>query len=434
MTTFWILAALLTLLALAFVMPSLLRKQNLEPIGEDAQRKANISLYKERLSELDNAAEKAQTELERNALTEQKNELQRRLLHELDRPETLSQRRSHPVVVWTLVLLLPVFAIFLYQEIGSPQAFEQQAAHGNSAGNMGGSQRTAPSMDEMILKLEQRLAEKPDDAEGWMMLGRAYQMMDKQAEASKAYKKSIDRNPLADANLLVAYAESLALSRDADLSGEPSEMLARALKLEPKNVNALWLSGVAAYKAEDFDQAVVLWRKARDNAPPGSEEYQTLAAQVAKLEMRLGQHTPADAVANTNTAVSPVTAATTATTDNNSETKAVHVSVSISPEMQAKMNPEHTLFVYAQALQGPKMPLAIVRKQAKDLPVQVSLDSSMAMMPTMSLDKFDEVVLLARISASGQAMPESGDLIGQSPPVRWKELDAVVEVIINQQR
>ena len=422
MITFWILAALLTLLALAFVIPTLWRKHalNQQMVGDDNQRKTNINLYKERLAELDNASAQAQTDLEREALSEQKNELQRRLLHELDRPENQKQRQGHPAVAWSVLLILPILAIFLYQQIGSPKALTQDPAGNNPTASKQGQ---APSMEKMIEKLRSRLADKPDDAEGWMMLGRAYQMMDKQVEASEAYKQSIDRNPLADANLLVAYAESLALSHDADLSGEPSKILARALKLDPTNVNALWLSGVAAYKANDLDKALSLWRLARDNATPDTDEYRSLNAQIVKLETSQGIQ-PSNALAHNNTA-SPQQTTTS---------QSIQVSVQISPAIQAQINPEHTLFIYAQAAQGPKMPLAIVRKQAKDLPIQVSLDSSMAMMPTMSLDKFEDVILLARISASGQAIPEAGDFMGQSSIVSWKDLSGPVEITIDQQR
>lgn len=114
--------------------------------------------------------------------------------------------------------------------------------------------------------------------------------------------------------------------------------------------------------------------------------------------------------------------------------KSITISVSLAPALQTDLNAEHTLFVYARAAQGPRMPLAIVRHKAGELPLEVKLDASMGMMPQMSLAKFKQVVLLARISASGNAMPQAGDMIGQTQPLEWQKLEQAVNIVINQQR
>lgn len=114
--------------------------------------------------------------------------------------------------------------------------------------------------------------------------------------------------------------------------------------------------------------------------------------------------------------------------------QSITISVSLDPELQKALNAEHTLFVYARAAQGPRMPLAIVRHKAGELPLEVKLDASMGMMPQMSLAKFKQVVLLARISASGNAMPQAGDMIGQTQPLEWQKLEQAVNIVINQQR
>lgn len=112
----------------------------------------------------------------------------------------------------------------------------------------------------------------------------------------------------------------------------------------------------------------------------------------------------------------------------------IKISVSLDPALQAMLNPEHTLFIYARAAQGPRMPLAIVKHKAGELPLETQLDASMAMMPQMSLTKFEQVILLARISASGNAMPQAGDLMGETAPLEWKKLDKPVAITINNQR
>ncbi|MCU7940613.1 MAG: hypothetical protein KZQ64_02885 [gamma proteobacterium symbiont of Bathyaustriella thionipta] len=114
--------------------------------------------------------------------------------------------------------------------------------------------------------------------------------------------------------------------------------------------------------------------------------------------------------------------------------KSITISVSLDPVLQTSLNPEHTLFVYARAVKGPRMPLAIVRHKAGDLPLEVKLDSTMAMMPQMSLANFKQVVLLARISATGNAMPQTGDMIGETQPLEWQMLEQPVDIVINKQR
>jgi len=124
----------------------------------------------------------------------------------------------------------------------------------------------------------------------------------------------------------------------------------------------------------------------------------------------------------------------TAVLANENTKKSVNLSVSLAPALQNNLDPEHTLFIYARADKGPRMPLAIVRYKAGDLPLKTQLDASMAMMPQMSLTKFKQVIFLARISASGNAMPQPGDLIGETGALEWQKLDKPVSIIINKQR
>ena len=117
---------------------------------------------------------------------------------------------------------------------------------------------------------------------------------------------------------------------------------------------------------------------------------------------------------------------------NEKNKQSVTLSVSLDPALQDSLNPEHTLFIYARAAKGPRMPLAIVRHKAGELPLEVQLDTSMAMMPQMSLSQFSQVVFLARISASGNAMSQAGDLIGETAVLEWQTLDKPVTIVINK--
>ena len=164
-------------------------------------------------------------------------------------------------------------------------------------------------------------------------------------------------------------------------------MVFKVLALEPDNMNALRLGGMAKAQQGDSATAIKLWKKLETLLPPNSEPLQEIQDLLAKIESEATQPTQVAGVA-------------------------VEVQVSLAPELLKATSPGDTLFVYAQALSGPKMPLAIVRKQVSDLPLSVSLNDTMAMMPTMKLSNFSQVKLLARISKSGNAMSQPGDLIG----------------------
>jgi cytochrome c-type biogenesis protein CcmH len=161
-------------------------------------------------------------------------------------------------------------------------------------------------------------------------------------------------------------------------------------------MTALWLGGMAKVQQGDVVTAIKLWKKLVALLPPGSESQQEIQALLAKIESEQPK----------------VAAQPEATQKANVPGVAIDVQVSLAPELQKSASPGDTVFIYAQALSGPKMPLAIVRKQVSDLPLTVSLNDTMAMMPNMKLSNFPKVKLLARISKSGNAVSQPGDLIG----------------------
>jgi cytochrome c-type biogenesis protein CcmH len=213
---------------------------------------------------------------------------------------------------------------------------------------------------------------------------------------------------------MLLYADALAFVNDKNLTGKPAELVFKALALEPDNMNALWLGGMAKAQQGDTATAITLWKKLEALLPPGSESQQEIQGLLAKVES-----------ASPQAAAQPDAAPTA-----NVPGAAITVQVSLAPELQKSATPGDTVFVYAQALSGPKMPLAIVRKQVSDLPLTVSLDDTMAMMPNMKLSNFAEVKLLARISKSGNAMSQSGDMIGSIDQVALTDKNSHT-IIIN---
>jgi cytochrome c-type biogenesis protein CcmH len=258
---------------------------------------------------------------------------------------------------------------------------------------------TKEQIEAMVETLSARVKAQPNDAESWAMLGRAQVVLGKHAEAVPALQQAVALRT-DDAALLTEYADALAVTNGRNLDGEPSRLLAQALAIEPNNTKALLLSGMHAFQQKDYPQALQQWEKVVQLAP-GGELAQQLQGVIAEARQRAGGAAP---VASASAA-----AATTGTS--------VSGTVTLAPALAAKARPDDTVFVFARAAEGPRMPLAILRKQVKDLPLTFKLDDSMAMSPAAKLSSTPRVIVGARISASGQATPQAGDLQGFSAPI-----------------
>lgn len=307
-----------------------------------------------------------------------------------------------------------------YVYTGAPQVVgktsaEVVAAQGGPGAAAAGAEQapTREQVQAMVAKLAERMQSRPDDAEGWLMLGRAQMMLDQLPEALVAYERLVQLRP-ADANILVDYADALAVKNGRTLQGEPLKLIERALKLDPGNLKALALAGSAAFDAQDDVKAVLYWDRAVSIGPPDHEIVQMArdGAAAARERGKLpAQQAPA---------LSPAPVATAAS--------AVSGTVRLSAQLKALASPEDMVFIFARPADGSRMPLAIVRKQVKDLPVAFTLDDSSSMSPVARLSGARQVIVGARVSKSGQAMPQPGDLQGQSAPVQVGATGVVVEI------
>lgn len=306
-----------------------------------------------------------------------------------------------------------------YQWTGTPAAIGQPPADFATSGQPVSGAASAPhAMDESQMagladRLAARLKAQPDDGEGWSMLGRTYMALGRQAEAFAAYEQAVKLRPN-DASTIADYADALAVKNGRDLAGEPTKLIDRALKLEPDNLKALALAGTAAFNRKDYAQAVKHWDRAVKVGPPENSMVQQAASGAAEAR-QLG-NLPPSAEAN---AFNPFSAQGSAQGAAQSSTSTAGVSgtVTLAPALAAKASPDDTVFIFARPAEGSRMPLAIVRKQVKDLPATYRLDDSIAMSPASLLSTAGRVVVGARISKSGQAMPQPGDLEGLSAPV-----------------
>jgi cytochrome c-type biogenesis protein CcmH len=359
----------------------------------------NAAVLKDQLAELERdhaAGTIASAEYEQAKL-----ELKRRLLEDTAVAEDASPSaaRRRPLAAVATAIALPVTAAGLYLVLGAPAALDPEQTQ---------PQLGRTDVEAMVEKLAQRLQNRPDDAEGWAMLGRSYRVLGRNAEAAEAYAKA-ERVVLADSRLLVDYAESLALAHGGNLQGKPAELVARALELDPGNPLALMLSGAVSFQREDYAGAIRQWAKVQALLAPGTEEARTVGDSIAKARELAAAQPPAKAAAQPAAKAPAGKAAATAK---------VAGTVRLAGELASRAAPTDTVFVFARAAGGPGAPLAVIRRQVKDLPLEFALDDTMAMAPDRKLSGAQEVIVGARISRSGNPMPQSGDLQGVSRPVK----------------
>lgn len=301
--------------------------------------------------------------------------------------------------------------------------------NGQASGGAASHQTTAEQIEAMTEKLTARLKDQPDDAEGWAMLARSYTVLGRHPEALPAYERAVALRA-DDAQLLADYADSLAVKNQRVLAGEPMKWVQKALKIDPRNVKALALAGSNAFDRKDYAGAVKYWEQVVQFGPTDSNYVQQVQASLAEARELGGLPPVAGKSAGTTAApptatAPPAPAATPAVSLSN---KQVSGTVSLAPALAKQAGPEDTLFVFARGPDGKGMPLAILRKQVKDLPLQFTLDDSTAMSPAAKISDAASVVISARISKTGEALPQAGDLSGQTGPVNLGAGSLKVEI------
>ncbi len=329
-----------------------------------------------------------------------------------------------------IAVLLPLGALALYAEFGAPLALDP--ANHIAGAAVAANQAPAPDLETAISGLEAKLQKDPEDAQGWALLARGYQSAQRFDDGLAAMQKVRALLP-DDLDVQVSYAESLALaSPTRSIDGEAAELIADALARDPDQQRALWLSGIAAMQRGDSAAALNHWRRLESLLPEGSDIRNSLAAQIRSAESSGETDVATDAaqVASGNTASSTESAPTPSTAD--TDGASITVTVQLDPALRDKVLPSDTLFVFARAASGPRMPLAIQRLTASQLPATVRLDDSMSMMPAMTLSKFPEIVIGARVSRSGNATASPGDLQTLTLPIQQSAIKDHVQLTIDE--
>ncbi len=396
MTLFWIIAAVMIVAALAMVAPALLRQRPLRSRDRDGQ---NIAIAREHLEEI--KAERERGTLSEEEYEQSRQELEQTLLTDLDKVDEVSpageQGPYGRLALGILALVVPALTLALYFYLGSPQLLEGDRAGGMAESGHGGE---APSIEEMVLVLRQRLEQNPQDPKGWYMLGRTYMLMERYPEAAEAFEQ-VYRLIGDEPNLMLALADALAMSQRGAMQGRPAELIRKAVALDPENITGLWMVGLVEEEEGNFDQALARFRRLEPLLEGDQESQQQIRLLIARVEEKMANPAAASQLQK------PVA----------SGSGRVTLKVSLSSKLRDKADPGETLFIYIRALDGRKAPLAAARYLVKDLPLEVALDDSDALTPDARLSGFSKVLVGARISRSGNALPQSGDLFGEISPV-----------------
>jgi len=403
MTAFVIVAVLMTALALMCIVPALLRQPK---AAGTAAADSNLAILRDQVTELE--ADVVNGLVSPEQLASAREDLERSALEDA-KPQPLQAGNSASRgAAIAFLLLVPVLAGGLYWAIGNPAGLDVKAVAANAG------QPSAGQIEEMVKKLEARLAKTPDDGGGWAMLGRSYLVMQRFQESAAAYERATALIK-DDADLLADQADALAMAQGRRIEGKSLQLVEQALRVNPQQWKALAMAGSAAFERGDYRKAIGYWetlKKVPDLAP---DFMNTVVSNIAEARRLSGGNasaagTPASAVpANAKQAAPDKSAASGAS---------VSGTVKLDPSLAGKVAPGDTVFVFARAAQGPRVPLAVMRRQVKDLPFQFRLDDSMAMASDMKLSNFQDVIVGARVSKSANAMPQSGDLQGLSKPVK----------------
>ena len=403
MVIFWIFTVAMVVIALIFLLRPFYIDMKQDEIGRSA---LNVKITKERLSDLE--AELAQETITQAEYDQTREELEQALLFDVEQEsdssavKKVNESSYNRFSRQALLIIVPLLAVSFYFYLGQPEMIEggkqQTAAAAHASGANG---KNLPTVEEMVEKLAMRLKEDPNNAKGWFMLARSYMSMNRYKEAVDALEKTdklIPNNP----TIMLRYADALTMLSGGRISGKPFDLIKRAVAIKPDDQTGLWLIGMGYAEQGDHKKAISYWNLLL----PLLKDNKSID-EVNKL-IRLSKSKAGISIAdNSQPIVTPKKKTATS----------LIVNVSIAPSMLKNVSQDDIVFIFAKAVSGPPMPLAVVRKQVKDFPLQVTLDDSMAMIPSMTLSSFDKVKITARVAKSGKPLVQKGDVISKEKQI-----------------
>lgn len=420
---FWCIISGMTLFILGLLLWPLVRRTNKVVTGEQEK---TVSIFRQQFAELEQ--DRANGVLTDELYQQARRELERRLLEETGTTETTPTKAPRQIssrpVAFALAIIIPAVSGLLYWELGNPLAMTQPTAASLSAqGGPEDAHSSADALEGLVERLKQKMEQNPNDGVGWGLLARSYVGLGRYAEAASIYERAVTLIP-DDAQLLADYADTLGVVHGRKLEGKPEVLIQQALKIDPLNVKALMLAGTVAFHRKNFARAAKDWEQARANLPadvdPEMTQQLTAAIEEARSQLGGGQ----SMMSGLTEPAAPAQPA--------GRPRVIKGTVAMAPSLAGKGSPTDTLFVFAREMNGPPMPVSIVRASRKDLPFTFQLDDSTSPMPSRKLSSAGPVVIVARLSKSGQAMPQDGDLEGVSQPIQ-SGVDGIT-VVIDRER
>jgi len=406
---FWLVASAMTLCVIGLLVWPLLRRTTAMATGEPESR---LAVYRQQFSELEQDCKSGV--LNDDLYQQARSELERRLLDETGSadiaPTTTRRQVNSRLVGAVLAIVIPAASAALYWELGNPLAVTHPSASALSVqGNSDADHQTAEGLEALSERLKKKLEQNPNDGVGWALLARSYVEMERHSDAVAIYEKAMKLIP-DDPQLLVDYADALGVLHGRKLAGKPEWLIQQALTIDPNHVKALMLAGTVAFDRKEFGQAAQYWERANISLPTDAEGEvrQELLSSIAE----------AKELAGGKTAMVKTVDRVAGSTMPGRQPAAIGGTVTLASSLAGKGAQTDTLFVFAREMNGPPMPVSIVRATKQDLPYTFRLDDATSPMPSRKLSDVGTVVIVARLSKSGQAMPQSGDLEGTSQPVK----------------
>ena len=405
-TLFWIALLVMLLVAVIILIYPLLR---VRPSAAIAYKDSNLGLYDDKLAELE--ADLGEGRIDHEQYQSARQEIDRELLKDIpaESRDTASvhyssEVRRQPVLALMISVFIPMLAFLVYMQLGMhastvKQPGQMQAqAQPQQQGGVG-------SVEEMTRQLAARLQQQGGSQEEWAMLGRAYKHIGQYVLSAEAFAQAVKIKPTAQ--LMLEQSESLALGNNQSFTPQARDLVMRALEMEPDNINVLWFAGVAEFQAGNYRNSIEHLSRLSAQAQQDQEINRSLRLYIDKARNQLiaaGEAVPTtDEILGTSAAASKDAAAGASVT----------VKVDINDDVRSRFSDGDSVFVYAKAAAGPKMPLAVQRLTLAQLPTSVTLDDSMAMMEGMNMSSFGSVIVSARVTTTGSAIAKAGDYIGQ---------------------
>lgn len=423
----WFFIAGLLLVAVAFLVVPLFRTQD---ESGDNRREQNIQIVREQMAELESSFERA--EVESDEYHARRAELEQALYLDVDGDAEQVRNKASTtsrVSAGFVMLFVPMAALAFYLYLGSPQAPQMiEEARNNPPAEIPLKADGTPDVEKLVASLHDKLRKSPANAEGWYMLGRSYMLLQQFDGAVEAYDNLNKLQPN-EPDVMLMLADALSMQQGGQMAGRPEALINDALEQAPNNTTALWLSGMALEQQEKYQEAFDRWTVLRPLLEDIPQEQEQLDILINRVKAKLTGDIPVASAADQSAESSvpaPAVKADSATIDGGAKTATeaaatsgaqVTLNVGLSDALRDQAAPEDSVFIYAKAQTGPPMPLAAKRLQVKDLPATVILDDSMAMMPQFTLSAFDTLIVGARVSKSGNAVGQDGDLYTEQEQV-----------------